>query len=124
VKDAILRSGFNLRHFAEWIRDGNIKNLQQVRQLPRVLSERRAREVFVKKDIKAALDVLEKPELSAGLRGATIGQLARALTEKIESIPYAEVNRLRANPDDDAVRYITDALEALEALVKDLNQGA
>jgi hypothetical protein len=123
VKDAILRSGFSLRHFAEWIRDGNIKNLAQVRQLPRVLSEKRARDVFVKKDIKAALDVVEKPELSAGLKGATISQLARALTEAIESIPYAEFNRLRANPDDDAVRYITDALEALEHLVKDLNQG-
>ena len=123
VKDAILRCGFSLTDFSKWIRDGNIKGLAQVRQLPRVLSEKRAREVFVRKDVKAALDVLEKPELSAGLRGASIGQLARALTEAIESIPYGEFNRLRDNPDDDAVRYIGDALEALQGLVKDLNQN-
>jgi hypothetical protein len=123
IKDAILRAGFTLTDFAKWIREGNIKNLAQVRQLPRILSEKRAREVFVRKDVKAALDVLEKPELSAGLRGASIGQLARALTEAIESIPYGEINRLRDSPDDDAVRYIVDALEALQGLVKDINQN-
>jgi hypothetical protein len=118
-----LRAGFTLKNFAQWIKDGNIKGLAQVRVLPRIPSEQRARSVFVRKDIKAALDVLEKPELTAGLKGATIGQLARALTEAIESIPYAEVNRLRANPDDDSVRYISDALEALQGLVKDLDKG-
>ncbi len=123
VKDAILHAGFTLKNFAQWIKDGNIKGLAQVRLLPRILSEQRARSVFVKKDVKAALEVLEKPELSAGLKGATIGQLARALTEAIESIPYAEVIRLRANPDDDSVRYIADALEALQGLVKDLDKG-
>ncbi|WP_128957201.1 hypothetical protein [Bradyrhizobium zhanjiangense] len=124
VKDAILRAGFDLTDFAQWIRKGNIKNLEQVRKLPRVLPDKRAREMFIKKDVKAALDVLEKPELNAGLKGASISQLSRALTEAIESIPYAEFNRLRANPDDDAVRYINDALEALQGLVKDLNAGA
>lgn len=124
VKDAILKAGFDITHFAQWLRKGNIKGLAQVRQLPRVLGDKKARDVFVKKDIKAALDVIEKPELNAGLKDASISQLARALTEKIELIPYAEFNRLRANPDDDAVRYINDALESLQTLVKDLNAGA
>lgn len=120
VKDAILKTGFDLTNFAQWLRKGNIKGLAQVRQLPRILADKKAREVFVKKDIKAALDVLEKPDLNVGIKGASIGQLARALTEAIDSIPYAEFNRLRSNPEDDAVRYITDALESLQGLVKDL----
>jgi hypothetical protein len=37
VKDAILKAGLDLTHFAQWIRKGNIKNLNQVRLLPRVL---------------------------------------------------------------------------------------
>lgn len=122
VKDAILKAGFTLKDFAQWIRDGNIKNLAHTRQLPRVLAEKKARDIFLKKDVKAALDVLEKPELATGLKGASIGQLARALTEAIESIPYAEFNRLRANPDDDVVRYINDALESLNQLVTDLGK--
>lgn len=124
VKDAILKANFGLKEFAQWIRKGNIKNLEQVRKLPRILPDKKAREVFLKKDVKAALDVLEKPELSGTLKGASISQLARALTEAIDSIPYAEVVRLRSNPEDDAVRYINDALESIQGLVKDLNAGA
>jgi hypothetical protein len=75
VKDAILKANFNLKDFAQWIRKGNIKNLEQVRRLPRILPDKRAREVFLKKDVKAALDVLEKPELSGTLKGASISQL-------------------------------------------------
>jgi hypothetical protein len=41
VKDAILKAGFDLTNFAQWIRKGNIRNLEQVRKLPRVLSSRR-----------------------------------------------------------------------------------
>ncbi|MGA8610698.1 MAG: ParB/Srx family N-terminal domain-containing protein [Xanthobacteraceae bacterium] len=123
VKDAILQAGFTIKDFAKWIVKGNIKNLEQVRRLPRILPDKKAREVFIKKDVKAALDVLEKPELSGTLKGATISQLSRALTEAIDKVQYSEVVRLRANPDDDAVRYINDALEALQGFVKDLNAG-
>jgi hypothetical protein len=123
VKDSILQAGFTLKDFAHWIAKGNIKNLEQVRRLPRILPDKKAREVLLKKDVKAALDVLEKPELSGTLKAATISQLSRALTEAIEKVQYSEVVRLRANPDDDAVRYINDALEALQGFVKDLNAG-
>lgn len=123
VKDAILRAGFTLPDFAQWIRNGNIRNLEEVRKLPRILPDKKARDIFVKKGVKAALDVLEKPELTAGLRDASISQLSRALTEAIDKIPRAEFLRLRANPDDDAVRYINDALESLQTLVTDLNQA-
>src|SRR5260370_132818 len=102
---------------------GKCKNIEQVRELPRVLPDKRARDVYIKKDVKAALDVLEKPELSGTLKGASISQLARAISEAIDTIPYAEVLRLRASPEDDAVRYINDALESLQGLVKDLNAG-
>lgn len=122
VKDSIQRAGFGLEDFAGWIRKGNIKALASIRQLPRILPDKKARDVFIKKDIKAALDALEKPELNSTIKNASISQLARALTEKIEQIPFAELHRLRANPDDDAVRYITDALEAVQALVSDLEK--
>jgi hypothetical protein len=122
VKDAILRAGFTLADFAQWVRNGNIRNLEEVRKLPRILPDKRAREILVKRGVKAALDVLEKPELTAGLRDASISQLARALTEAIDKIPRAEFLRLRASPEDDAVRYINDAVESLQTLVADLGQ--
>jgi hypothetical protein len=124
VKDSILRAGFSLRDFAQWLRDGKFKNLQYIRQLPRVLPNKATRDVFLKKGMKAALDIAEKPELAQGLRNATIGQLARALTEASNSIRIEELRRLQENPDDDALRYIEDALEALEYLTKQIQSGA
>lgn len=122
IKSAIARAGFDLGDFAGWLKNGNIGGLASVRQLPRVLADPKSKSLFIKKDIKAALDVLEKPELTGGLKDASISQLARALTEKIDSIPYVEMRRLRANPEDDSVRFIHDALESLEGLVAELSK--
>jgi hypothetical protein len=123
IRDAIFNRGYTLKTFSEWIRSGKFKSLNQIRQLPRVLLEKRARETFIAKDIKAAVDVLEKPELSGSLKGATISQLTRALTEAVGSIQFSEVKRLRENPDDDTVRYILDAREALQELIDAIGQG-
>lgn len=123
VKDSILRAGYDLTDFAGWIRKGNIRNLQEVRQLPRVLSDKRARDVFVKEGVKSALNVLEKPELASGLRGASVGQLARALAEAARSIRSEEIRRLQERPEDDAIRHIEDALEELQYLSKQIQRG-
>lgn len=123
VRDAIFGRGFTMIDFSKWIRAGKFKNLNQIRQLPRVLLEKRARETFLAKDVRAAIDVLEKPELSGSLKGATISQLTRALTEAIGNIQFSEVKRLRESPEDDNVRYILDAHEALRDLVEEIGQG-
>jgi hypothetical protein len=122
VKTAILKAGFSLDDFATWIKDERIRGLAGVRQLPRVLSDRKARDAFVKKGLKAALDVLEKPEVNSTLREASIGQLARTLTEKLEGLPWAEIQRLRADPDDDMLRYLIDAQESLTTFVAELDK--
>ncbi|WP_439469352.1 ParB N-terminal domain-containing protein [Blastomonas fulva] len=122
VKTAILKAGFSLDDFATWIKDERIKGLAGVRQLPRVLSDRKARDAFVKKGLKAALDVLEKPEVNSTLREASIGQLARILTEKLEGLPWPEIQRLRADPDDDMLRYLIDAQESLTTFLAELDK--
>lgn len=123
VKDGILRAGFSLKDFGQWMKAGKFKGLASVRALPRVLADKKARDVFIKKDIKAAQDVLEKPELSAGIKNATIAQLARALAEKVGALPFQELVRLRESPNDDTVRYVTDAHEELKRLISDLSKG-
>lgn len=122
VKTAILKAGFNLDDFAGWIKDEKIKGLAGVRQLPRVLGDKKARDIFVKKGLKAALDVLEKPEVNSTLRDASIGQLARVLTEKLEALPWSEIQRLRADTEDDMLRYLIDAQESLTTFLAELDK--
>lgn len=123
VKDSIMRSGFTLADFGQWMKGGKFKGLASVRVLPRVLADKKARNVFIKKDIKAAQDVLEKPELSSGLKNATVAQLARALAERVAALPFQELTRLRDYPDDDTVRYVTDAHDELQRLVTFLGKS-
>lgn len=122
VKTAILKAGFNLDDFAGWIKEQKIKGLIEVRALPRVLADRKARDIFLKKGVKAALDALEKPAVDSTLRDATVGQLARALSEKVGKIEWDEVRRMRENPDDDTLRYLFDAKEALDSFLADFEQ--
>jgi hypothetical protein len=122
VKTAILKAGFTLDDFADWIKSERIKGLAGVRQLPRVLGDKKARDAFVKKGLKAALDVLEKPEVNSTLRDANIGQLARILTEKLEGLPWPEIQRLRADPEDDMLRYLVDAQESLTTFLAELDK--
>lgn len=67
--------------------------------------------------------MLEKPELSAGIKNATVAQLARALAEKVGAMPFQELMRLRDNPDDDTVRYVNDAFEELQRLIAELGKN-
>ena len=122
VKTAIFSAGFTLDDFASWIKSGKIAGLASVRQLPRVLNDSKARSVFIKKGLKAALDAIEQPDIGNDLRAASMGQLSRALLEKVEGLPFSELQRLRNNPDDDVVRHLADTYEALRNLIAELGQ--
>ncbi|MBB3455238.1 hypothetical protein FHT86_003537 [Rhizobium sp. BK313] len=122
VKTAIFRAGFSLDDFAVWLKEKKIDGLIAIRQLPLVLGDKNARAIFLKKDIKAALDAIERPDIGADLRAASLSQLARAITEKAEKIPFIEIQRLRQNPDDDVARYVLDALDALQNLAGEFQQ--
>ncbi|MHB1101830.1 MAG: ParB N-terminal domain-containing protein [Devosia sp.] len=122
VKTAIFNAGFTLDHFAEWIKNGKIGGLATVRQLPRVLNDPKARAVFLKKGIKAALDAIEQPDIGADLQSASMVQLARALLQKVDSLPFGELQRLRANPDDDVIRHLGDTADAVRNLLTELGQ--
>lgn len=120
VREAIIATSHTLVDFACWLRDGKFSNLQQVRHLHTILRDKKARDVFLKKGAKAALNVIERPELSAGVKGATLVQLARGLTEAISRLEYAEFKRMKSNADDETARYLVEALEALQDLQQEL----
>lgn len=123
VKDAVFNHGFSIGDFAQWIHDRRIDPLSTVRQLPAVLADPKARQIFIKQGMKKAIAVLERPDLDVELGQASLGQLARALTEAVRKIELPELRRLRANPDDETVRAVYDALEELQGLADELRSG-
>jgi hypothetical protein len=117
VKDSILHAGFTLEDFAGWIKDGKFSSLQQIRLLPAVLPNKKAREVFVKKGMKSAIEFVERPSKDVLIRDATLAQLCRALTAKLGSVQYSEIVSLRSNVEE--AQHVLDASDALQRLVID-----
>ena len=126
VRNSIFQAGFDLSDFGDWIKDGKIKRLADVRRLPRVLADEGAQEVFLSggpKSIEQAIKHLDRQRVDeqAGnavtLEAASVELLASTLVQKIDQMPYADVNALRlANTDSarqalDSLAYLAERLE-------------
>jgi hypothetical protein len=123
VKEAVFAHGFSTGEFAQWIHDRRIDPLNSVRQLPAVLADPKTRQIFLKQGMRKAIAALDRPDLEVQLGQASIAQLSRALTEAIRKIDLAELRRLRANPEDEAVRSAYEALDELQGLRDELQSA-
>ena len=125
VKNSIFAAGLDLQDFGEWIRDGNIMRLADVRKLPQVLADPEAKATFLEggpRSIEAAIRLLDhrrsdgENEAKTTLNKATIFQLAAVLARRIEDLPYSEVRALK-DQDNPATR---DRVGSLESLLSNL----
>lgn len=123
VKTAIFHAGFTLDDFAKWIKTKKFTNLQSIRQLPLVLKDGKARAVFLRNGMKAALGSIDQPDIGTHLRTASLSQLARAIREKVDTMQLVEMQRLKDNPDDALVGQLGDAMDALRLMLTNLGQS-
>jgi hypothetical protein len=117
VKEAVGQAGYSLDQFAQWVIDEKIRIMAQVRLLPRVLRDKKAREIFERSGIEEAIRVTDVPDLSKALQEANLVSLARALTEALQKIAHREVKNLRENPGSPTAQYLQEAHAALGEIV-------
>lgn len=136
IKESIFDAGLDLKDFGEWIRDGKIYRLADVRQLPRVLRDDDARNAFLDggprsiEDAIALLDLkIEKErtesEEDATLETVSVYQLAAILARRINDLPYSEVRALKKRESDevtDQVQSLDDLSESLLNLLQDVSE--
>lgn len=123
VLKAISDAGFTKSDFSKWIIDHKIHKNESVRSLPKVLSNPRSREVFLRggnRSIEKALLVLETPSSDAALKEATLSQLASELTLRIGKLSYQEFTGLKKNPESAEVQSLLEAHEQLKQLMEDI----
>lgn len=124
VKMAIAKAGFTITDFAKWIHERKIDALAEVRWVPSILKDKRATEIFLKDGAVAASKVLDRPALDKALNEASLGQLARALSQAIRTIQWREVLRLREDPTSDTNQYVREANELLAELIQQLEEDS
>jgi hypothetical protein len=118
IKQAIAESGFTITDFATWIRDKKLHPLHTVRLLPRILRNTKAREAFLKYDAQRAAELIDRPGSSKALAGASLSQLALALTQKIYALSWPEAEKLRSDPKSESAQLLNETLDAVSGLMK------
>ena len=136
VKEAIFEADLDLKDFGEWIRDGKIYRLADVRQLPKVLRDDEARETFLEggpRSIEKAIALLDqRAENEFGqkagaitLDNASVYQLAEVLARRINDLPYSELRALKDREHNEAaeqIRTLEDLSGRLENLLEDVSE--
>ena len=131
IKDSIFEAGYNLNDFGEWIRDGKIFRLADVRNLPRVLADKDATDTLVNGGVRSIEDAIDLAEVnrkrndalpsleSTNVAKASIAVLSETLLLKIKSLPREDYVALRdrlydaAQRDIDVLRDLADHLQDL-----------
>lgn len=131
VKKSIFEAGFELEDFGDWIRDGKIRLLRNVRQLPKVLSDEEARDTFVGGGIGSIENsikivdtkretLIDDASQSIGtLEQGSIFSLASALVNRITKLPFEDLKHLKDNQTESS-KETQLALEELSERLKEL----
>lgn len=98
VVDAIIFRGFSKTDFSNWIINGNIDKLQDVRCLPDILNSPQAQKIFLSSNSTAALKVIAAEEIITNkLKDIPYESLADELCKKIKDLSYKEVRYLKTD---------------------------
>lgn len=137
IKESIFEAGFNLHDFGQWIRDGQIYRLADVRKLPRVLADDDAKDTFVNggiRSIENAIAIAEEnrrkgdtfpsPE-DTTVTKASVAMLSEVLLQRIKSLPREDYIALRDRQYEAAqqeVDILRDLADHLQDLLQDVSK--
>ena len=136
IKSAIFEAGFELTDFGEWIRDGKIYRLADVRKLPKVLDDNDAKQIFLEggpRSIEKAIQEVERKTeeelaeevIDANQETADIYRLAKDLVRRIDNLPYSEIRILKNkehNKIEEQILVLEDLSGRLLNLLKDVSE--
>jgi len=120
VRSAIINHKFNYTDFSIWVRDGLIFPLHTVRMLPRILDNPKSRAIFLKSGATEAIKVLDVPAITEALKDIPLEDLSREMCHRVNTMPYQELQRLRANMNSDENAILCEARDQLVQLCKDI----
>jgi len=117
VQSAVVTAGFTKGDFAKWVIEGLIGRQENVRQLPRILDNEKARKVFLAEGAQEALRILEVPPPDASLAQATIAQLAQELQRRLARLEWREFQTMKSDPGNDNRTALVDVRAQLDEIV-------
>lgn len=125
VWQALHTSGFSKKEFSKWVHERKFRPLYTVRQLPRILQNEKSKKVFLKDGAGEAIKILDMLEIptTVNLKDATLEMLVTEIYNRINAIPWKEIQRLRSEPDTGERDLYCDARDALIGFCDDIIVG-
>lgn len=122
VSNALLAHQYTKTDFAKWVINQNIDTAQNVRKIPAILGNKKAKDEFLRTNISNALKYLaQEDSAQKGLKDASMNDIILELINRIQTITYAEIKRLRdAEAAADERVNILDLSDELESLISDI----
>lgn len=114
-KQALVNAGFTMGDFSQWVIDGLFERQEDVRALPRILANPKAREVFLKEGAQAAKRLIDLSTVGTDLSTASIDDLCAELIQKLGQVPRSELTRMKKDPNGDSVRLLQDCIVEIQA---------
>ena len=119
VVDSLIGHGFTKTDFSKWIRDDKFVRLEHIRNLPEILSSKKARKKFFEHGSAEAKKILAAEEITPNaLKDIPYEQLAKELSKRIVEITHLEVRYLRDDPDySERLRSLRDVCDNIREIV-------
>ncbi len=120
VLKALLDNKFDKSDFAVWVHQRLIHPLYTVRSLPAILSDNKARDVFLQDGAQAARRELEAPSSEDVIKDASLHQLAVEISRRVLGMSYSDLNALRQDVASVEATALADARDNLIQLCSDI----
>lgn len=122
IRQAVINGGFTLDDFARWVHERKIDPLQTVRELPRILANDAARQVFLKDGTKEAIKLLyvPPPQEVSNLR---LEQLCQALIERLHQLSFRDIQQMRKDPTSGPATRLAELQEVVNDFCNDIAGG-
>ncbi len=124
IAHALMVHKYSKNDFARWVIKGNIDTAQNVRRLPAILANSRAKEVFLNENITEAIKYLSTDEKNnKGLKEASFRDLVVELISRCRNIEWNYIKSLRNDPRfDDEKREIEELVDELTEIIEEVNE--
>lgn len=123
VAQALMVHKYSKSDFAEWVIKGNIDTALNVRKLPAILANTRAKDVFLKENITEAIKHLSTDEKNnKGLKEASFRDLVLELISRCRNIEWSYIKSLKNDPRFETEKNEIEELGSeIAELIEDMN---
>lgn len=122
IIESLVYHGYTKSDFSKWILEGRLSKLEDVRSIPSILNSKKATEIFLKENSKAAKKILAVEDISPdSLKNIPYEMIAKELVKRMNDFPMREIQFLRTDAEyEKKLEILKDVIESVQLVVDEV----